>query len=87
VVTLAIEIEHVFRELEETPYGPMKEEHDEIMSRESTTNCQLHVLNEIFINFSRKELMARLDPIQLFLLTLTTIVNYAGQENICFSMP
>jgi hypothetical protein len=26
--------------------------------------------------------MARLDLVQLFLLTLTTIVNYASQENI-----
>jgi hypothetical protein len=29
-------------------------------------------------------LMARLDPVQLFLLTLTTVVNYIDQENILF---
>jgi hypothetical protein len=29
----------------------MKEEQDEIISRKSTTNHQLHVLDETFINF------------------------------------
>jgi hypothetical protein len=54
VVTTVIEIERVLGELGETPYKPMKEEHDEIMSRESTTNRQLHVLNETLINLFGK---------------------------------
>jgi prephenate dehydrogenase len=37
VVTI-VEIERLLGELGETPYEPMKEEHDEIMSGKSTTN-------------------------------------------------
>jgi hypothetical protein len=54
VVTIAVEIEHVLGELGETPYEPMKEEQDETMFRESTTDRQLHVLNETLINFFGK---------------------------------
>ncbi len=53
VVTVA-KIECVLGELGETPYEPMKEEQDETMSGESTTDCQLHVLNETLINFFGK---------------------------------
>jgi hypothetical protein len=54
VVTATVKIEHVLGELGETPYEPMKEEHDEIMSEESIIDRQLHVLNETLINFLGK---------------------------------
>jgi hypothetical protein len=54
VVVVVVEIERVLGELGETPYEPMKEEHDETTSRESTTYRQLHVLNETLINFFGK---------------------------------
>ncbi len=71
MVVVATEIECVFGELGETPYEPMKEEQYETMFRELTTNQQLDVLNETLINFFGKGTMARLDPVQLFLPTLT----------------
>jgi hypothetical protein len=82
VVTASIEIERVLGELGETPYEPMKEEHDETMSGKSIIDCQLHVLNETFINFFGKGIDGKLDRIQLFLLTFTIVVNYVDQENI-----
>ncbi len=36
VVVIVVEIEHVLGELGETPYEPMKEEHDETMYGKST---------------------------------------------------
>jgi len=54
VVVVVAEIEHVLGEMGETPYEPMKEEHDETTSGKSTTDCQLHDLNETFINFFGK---------------------------------
>jgi hypothetical protein len=54
VVVVAAKIECVLGELGETPYEPMKEEHDETTFGESTTNWQFHVLNETFINFFGK---------------------------------
>jgi hypothetical protein len=54
VVVVAAEIERVLGKLGETPYELMKEEQDETMFGESTTNRQLHVLNETFINFFGK---------------------------------
>jgi hypothetical protein len=51
VVIVVIKIECILGELGEIPYEPMKEEHDGIMSEESTANHQLHVLNETSINF------------------------------------
>jgi len=51
VVVTTVEIEQVLGKLGETPYEPMKEEQDETMSGESTTDYKLHVLNETFINF------------------------------------
>jgi hypothetical protein len=36
VVVVAVEIERVLGEFKETPYKPMKEEHDETTSKEST---------------------------------------------------
>jgi hypothetical protein len=62
VVVVTIEIEHVLGELRETPYEPMKEEHDEITSRESTTDRQFHVLNEILINFFGKWIDGKARP-------------------------
>jgi len=38
VVVVVVEIERVLGELGGTPYEPMKEEHDQAMSRKSTTN-------------------------------------------------
>jgi len=46
VVIDDVEIKCVLGELGETPYEPMKEKHDETMSRKSTIDRQLHVLNE-----------------------------------------
>jgi hypothetical protein len=46
VVIDDVEIKCVLGELGETLYEPMKEKHDETMSRESTIDRQLHVLNE-----------------------------------------
>jgi hypothetical protein len=54
VIVAAIGIECVLGELRETPYEPMKEEEDETMFGDPTTDRQLHVLNEIFINFFGK---------------------------------
>jgi hypothetical protein len=38
VVVANVEVERVLGELGETPYKPMKEEHDETTSREPTTD-------------------------------------------------
>ena len=62
--------------LGETPYEPMKEEQDETTSGESTTNQQLHVLNETSLISLGRGLMARLDLVQAFLLTFTIVANY-----------
>jgi hypothetical protein len=40
----------------------MKEEHDETMSKESTTDRQLHVLNETLINFFGKGIDGKVGP-------------------------
>jgi hypothetical protein len=79
VVVVITEIEQILGELGETPCKPMKEEQDEIVSRKSTTNCQLHVLNETLINLGRG-LMARLNLIQHFLPPII-VANYATQMN------
>jgi hypothetical protein len=62
VVVVVVEIEHVLGEMGETPYEPMKEEHDETTSRESTTNHQLHDLNETLINFFGKGIDGKVGP-------------------------
>jgi hypothetical protein len=82
VVVVVVEIKRVLGELGETPYEPMKEEHDEIMSGKSITDRQLHVLNETLINFFGKGTDGKAGPNQLFLSTLITVINYASQKNI-----
>jgi len=62
VVVAAVEIKRVLGELAEAPYEPMKEEQDETMSRESTTDRQLHVLNKTFINFFGKGTIGKVGP-------------------------
>jgi len=62
VVVVVAEIEHVLGEMGETPYEPMKEEHDETTSGESTTDRQLHDLNETFINFFGKGMDGKARP-------------------------
>ncbi len=54
MVADAVEIERVLGELGETPYASMKEKQDETMFGKSTTDRQLHVLNETLINFFGK---------------------------------
>ncbi len=82
MVVVVVEIEHILGGLGATPYEPMKEEHDETTFRESTIDCQFNVLNETLIISLGRGLMARLDPVQLVLSTLTTTINYASQKNI-----
>jgi hypothetical protein len=62
VVTATIEIENVLGELGETPYEPMKEGKDEIMSEESIIDRQLHVLNDTLINFFGKGIDGKAGP-------------------------
>jgi hypothetical protein len=62
VVVITVEIEHVLGELGETPYEPMKEKHDETKSGKSTTDRQLHVLNETLINFFGKGIDGKSGP-------------------------
>jgi hypothetical protein len=59
----------------------MKEEHDETMSRKSTTDRQLHVLNEILNNFLGKGTDGKIGPNKPFLPTLTIVANYATKKN------
>ncbi len=66
VVVAVTKIECVLGKLGETPYEPMKEEHDETMSRESTTYHQLHVLNETLINFFGKGTNGKVGPSTCF---------------------
>jgi hypothetical protein len=60
----------------------MKEEYDEIMYEESTTDRQLHVLNETFINFFGKGTNGKAGPSSTISINTNTVVNYVGQENI-----
>ncbi len=53
MIIVVVEIERVLGKLGETPYEPMNEEHDETMSGKSTTDRQLHFLNETLIYFFR----------------------------------
>jgi len=62
VVVADAEIERVLGKLGETPYEPVKEEHDETMSRESTVDHQLHVLNETLVNFFGKGTNGKAGP-------------------------
>jgi hypothetical protein len=66
VVTIAIEIERVLGKLDETPYKPMKEKHDETMSGECTNDRQFYVLNETFINFFGKGTNGKVRPSSTF---------------------
>jgi hypothetical protein len=70
VVVVVTKIEWVLGELGETPYKPMKEEQNEITFRESTTNRQLHVLNETFINFFGKGIDGKVGPSTTFSATM-----------------
>ncbi len=79
VVIVAVEIERVLGKLGETPYEPMKEEHDEIMSEESTTDCQLHVLNETLINLFGKGTNGKARP------NLIVSVNTSNHCQLCRS--
>jgi len=79
VVTVVVKIERVLGELGEAPYEPMKEEHDETMSRKSFTNGQLHVLNEILINFLGKGIDGKAGP------SLTVSVNTNNHCQLCRS--
>jgi hypothetical protein len=62
VVVVVVKIVHVLGELGETPYEPMKEEQYETMSRKSTTDLQLHVLNETLINLFGKGIDGKARP-------------------------
>ncbi len=66
VVVVVAEIERVLEELKETSYEPMKEKQYETMSGKSTTNQQLHVLNETFINFFGKGIDGKARPSTTF---------------------
>jgi hypothetical protein len=66
VVVTTVEIEQVLGKLGETPYEPMKEEQDETMSGESTTDRQLNVLNETFINLFGKGTNGKAGPSSTF---------------------
>jgi hypothetical protein len=66
VVVASVKIGQILGELGETPYEPMKEEQDEIISRKSTTNHQLQVLNETFINFFGKGIDGKARPSTTF---------------------
>jgi hypothetical protein len=74
VVTIVVEIERVLGELGEIPYKPMKEEQDETMSGKSTTNGQLHVLNETLINFLGKGTDGKVGP---------NLIVYVNTNNHC----
>jgi hypothetical protein len=81
MVIVIVEIERVLGKLGETPYEPIKEEHDEIMYEESTTNHQLHVL-KTFINFFGKGTNGKAGLSSIVSVNTNTIVNYVGQQNI-----
>jgi hypothetical protein len=66
VVVASVKIERVLGELGETPYEPMKEKHDETMFGEFTTNRQLHVLDETFIQFFGKGINGKVKPSTTF---------------------
>ncbi len=79
VVVIVVEIEHVLGELGETPYEPMKEEHDETMYGKSTIDWQFHVLNETLINFFGKGNDGKVGP------SLTFYVNNNNHCQLCWS--
>jgi hypothetical protein len=66
VVVVVVKIKHVLGELGETPYEPMKEEHDETTSGESTIDRQLHVLSETLIHFFGKGTDSKVGPSTTF---------------------
>jgi len=66
VVVAATEIERVLGELRETPYESMKEEQDEITFGKSIIDQQLHILNEMFINFLGKGINGKTGPSTTF---------------------
>ncbi len=51
---VVVEIEWVLEELEGTPYEPMREEQDEMASKEFATYWKLLALNETLINIFGK---------------------------------
>ncbi len=54
MVITTIEIERVLGDLGETPYDRLKEEKDEDVTDESSTDKQLSMLNETLIHFFRE---------------------------------
>ncbi|CAM6035170.1 unnamed protein product [Sphagnum compactum] len=54
MVSVATEIEKELGELGETPYDPLREEKDEDVTGESSTDKQLSVLNETLIHFFKE---------------------------------
>ncbi len=79
MVVAATKIEYALGKLGETLYEPMKEEQDETMSRESTKNRQLHVLNEILINFFGKGIDGKVEP------NITFSANTDNRFQLCHS--
>jgi hypothetical protein len=79
VVVVATKIECVLGELGETPYKPMKEEQYETMSRKSTIDQQLHVLNETLINFFGKGTYGKARP------STTFFANINNRCQLCHS--
>ncbi len=54
MVVATIEIERVLGDLGETPYDPFREEKDEDVTGESSTDKQLSMLNETLIHFFKE---------------------------------
>jgi hypothetical protein len=54
MVIATIEIERVLGDLGETPYDTLREEKDEDVTGESSTDKQLSMLNETLIHFFRE---------------------------------
>ncbi len=51
---VATKIEKVLGDLGETPYDPLREEKDEDVTSESSTDKQLSMLNETLIHFFKE---------------------------------
>jgi hypothetical protein len=54
MVIVATKIEKVLGDLGETPYDPLREEKDEDVTSESSTDKQLSMLNETLIHFFKE---------------------------------
>ncbi len=88
MVVVVAKIERVLGQLGETPYEPMKEEQYETMSIESTTNQQLHVLNETFINFFGKGIDGKARPSIIFFTNINNRYQLCHlEENTALTCP